>query len=80
VDLSKLSGSVGCTTAYLEKCSLPAAVQKSAWGKSSNPSNQACAYGYLEKLLDIDYRQQIAVVACVSAWRRHKILRTRVSQ
>src|SRR5882762_1251895 len=32
-----------------------------------------------KKLRDIDYRQQIAVAACVSAWRRHKILRTRVS-
>jgi hypothetical protein len=30
VELSKLLGSVGCITAYLEKCSLPAAVQKSA--------------------------------------------------
>jgi hypothetical protein len=24
----------------------------------------------------MDYRHQIAVAACVSAWRRHKILRT----
>jgi hypothetical protein len=38
VELSKLLGSVGCITAYLEKCSLPAAVQKSSCGNSGRKS------------------------------------------
>jgi hypothetical protein len=42
VELSKLLGSVGCITAYLEKCSLPAAVQKSASGKFAEIDTDEC--------------------------------------
>jgi hypothetical protein len=38
VELSKLLGSVGCITAYLDKCSLPAAVQKSSCRNSGRKS------------------------------------------